>query len=208
MGDVRPATVDEFELLASIAAAGFYDDPVMSWVFPDPATRLEQLRYAFGGLVRDFVPDRGTVHVVGDACVTFWRGPDFDHASKDRGGGDDKPPPSVPFTADILERFAILDATMSAAHPHDAHWYLNVISTLPERQGTGLGARALRAVLAVCDADNVPAYLESSNPRNMTLYRRHGFVQTGELPLPDGPSLYPMWRDPVPDRVLRLAPTR
>jgi hypothetical protein len=28
----------------------------------------------------------------------------------------------------------------------------------------------------------------------MTLYRRHGFEQTGEIPLPDGPSLYPMWR--------------
>jgi hypothetical protein len=37
---------------------------------------------------------------------------------------------------------------------------------------------------------------ESSNPRNMTLYRRHGFDQTGEIPLPDGPSLYPMWRAP------------
>jgi GNAT superfamily N-acetyltransferase len=196
MGDVRPAMVEEVDLLASIAAAGFYDDPVMSWVFPDATTRLEQLRYAFLGLVRDFVPDRGTVHVVDDACVTFWRRPDFDHDSKDRSDTGDAPPPAVPFTADVLERFAILDATMSAAHPHDAHWYLNVISTLPERQGTGLGARALGAVLAVCDADDTPAYLESSNPRNMTLYRRHGFVQTGELPLPDGPSLYPMWRDP------------
>ena len=56
--------------------------------------------------------------VVDDACVTFWRGPDFDHDSKDRGGGDDMPPPPVPFSADVLERFAILDATMSAAHPH------------------------------------------------------------------------------------------
>jgi len=29
----------------------------------------------------------------------------------------------------------------------------------------------------------------------MTLYRRHGFEQIGEIELPDGPSLYPMWRD-------------
>jgi ribosomal protein S18 acetylase RimI-like enzyme len=42
----------------------------------------------------------------------------------------------------------------------------------------------------------MPAYLESSNPRNMSLYRRHGFEQVGELPLPDGPALYPMWRTP------------
>jgi len=187
-------------VLASIAAAGFYDDPVMSWVFPEASTRLEQLRFAFGGLVRDFLPDRGPVHLLDDACATFWRQPYFsdDRAERtgdgDAGGGE---MPDVPFTADVLERFAILDSTMAAAHPHDPHWYLNVISTLPERQGTGLGARAIRAVLEVCDAEGIPAYLESSNPRNMTLYRRHGFVQTGELPLPDGPSLYPMWRDPA-----------
>lgn len=198
MGDVRAATLDDVDLVASIAAAGFYDDPVMSWVFPDPALRLEQLRYSFVGLARDFLPDRGTVELLDDACVTLWRRPGFAHDSKDRGGGDDLPPPPVPFTADILERFDILDATMSAAHPHEAHWYLNVISTHPERQGGGLGARSLQSVLAVCDADGVPAYLESSNRRNMTLYRRHGFVQTGELPLgDDGPSLYPMWRDPA-----------
>jgi len=199
MGDVRLATVEEADVLASIAAAGFYDDPVMSWVFPDAGTRLVQLRLAFGGLVRDFLPDRGTVHVLDDACVTFWRRPGFSddrsaRAEGDGGGGGDTQ--SVPFTADVLERFAILDQTMSAAHPHDPHWYLNVISTLPERQGSGLGARAIRAVLEDCDAEGMPAYLESSNPRNMTLYQRHGFEQTGEIPLPDGPSLYPMWREP------------
>lgn len=187
----------EIDAVASIAAAGFYDDPVMSWVFPEADTRLEQLRFAFGGLVRDFLPDRGTVHLVDDACVTFWRWPGFAYDRADGAGDGGGEMPSVPFTADVLERFAILDQTMAAAHPHAAHWYLNVISTVPERQGTGLGARALREVLAVCDADGIPAYLESSNPRNMTLYRRHGFVQTGELPLPDGPSLYPMWREPA-----------
>jgi len=196
VGDVRLATMAEIDAVASIAAAGFYDDPVMSWVFPEADTRLEQLRFAFGGLARDFLADRGTVHLVDDACVTFWRRPGFSDDRAEGAGSEGGEMPSVPFTPDVLERFAILDQTMAAAHPHDAHWYLNVISTMPERQGTGLGSRALREVLAVCDADGIPAYLESSNPRNMTLYRRHGFVQTGELPLPDGPSLYPMWREP------------
>ena len=63
------------------------------------------------------------------------------------------------------------------------------------RKCRGLGAEALAPTLSVCDAEGMPAYLESSNPRNMTLYRRHGFVEIGEIPLPDGPSLYPMWRD-------------
>ena len=43
MPDVRPATLDDVDLLARIAAAGFYDDPVLSWVFRDDGRRLDQL---------------------------------------------------------------------------------------------------------------------------------------------------------------------
>jgi GNAT superfamily N-acetyltransferase len=196
---VREGDLTESALIRRISAAGFYADPVMSWTMPDDATRLHLLEFAFGGLVRDYLPSRGVVQVLDDASVTFWRTPSFDYnAPNDRGAGDNGDGGGEhPFPDDVVERFAILDSVMHAAHPHDAaHWYLNVIATLPDRQGQGLGARILEPVLTRCDRDGVGAYLESSNPRNMTLYRRMGFVQTGELPLPDGPSLYPMWRDP------------
>src|SRR6478672_8219201 len=150
MGDVRPATLDDIDLLASIAAAGFHDDPVMSWIFPDEARRHEQLTFAYAGLTLDFLPDRGTVHILDDACVTFWRQPYFDAGPAIQIDSDEIAA-LTPYPSDVLERLAILDAVMAAAHPHDAHWYLNVIGTLPERQGTGLGARAIRAVLEVCD---------------------------------------------------------
>ena len=85
---------------------------------------------------------------------------------------------------------------MMANHPHEPHWYLNVVSTIPEQQGRGLGTAVLQPVLERCDADGARAYLESSNPRNLSLYRRNGFVDAGEIRLPDGPSLITMWRDP------------
>jgi GNAT superfamily N-acetyltransferase len=195
VNDVRIATLEEIELLARIAAAGFYDDPVLSWVFPDPDARLGQLTLVFTGLVRDFLPDRGTVHVVDDACVSFWRDPSFEHGrtASDRARDDDA---ASPFPDDCMERLEILGEAMTAAHPHDEHWYLNVISTLPERQGQGLGTRIFAPVLEVCDAEGIPAYLESTNPKNMTLYRRQGFRDMGEIPLRGGPPIYPMWRAP------------
>ena len=58
-------------------------------------------------------------------------------------------------------------------------------------------------MLADADAEGLPCYLESSNPRNVSLYLRHGFVETGQLPLPDGPSLIQMWREPM--RLIRLS---
>ncbi|HVM55639.1 MAG TPA: GNAT family N-acetyltransferase [Acidimicrobiales bacterium] len=192
----RLATDADLDLVARICAAGFAADPLTSWLFPDPATRDSGLRIGFGGLARSYLgTETSILHILDDACVTMWRSPD--HQPPPEEGGDGAEDES-PFPADVQERFRILGELMEAAHPHDRpHWYLNVISTLPERHGQGLGARALRAVLDRCDADGVPAYLESSNPRNMSLYRRHGFDDHGTtIDLPDGPSLYPMWRDP------------
>lgn len=199
MPDVRAATRDDIELLARIAAAGFHDDPVFKWVFPDPAARLPQLRLVFGSMARDMVPDGGVVHLVDDACAACWRTPDHQHGRtagdrvQDEGSGDAA---GSPFPDDVLERLGILGFAMVEAHPHEPHWYLNVVSTFPERQGQGLGSRVLRPVLTMCDDDVQPAYLESTNPRNMSLYRRHGFEETGRIDLPDGPSLHQMWRLP------------
>ncbi len=84
---------------------------------------------------------------------------------------------------------------MQADHPEQRHWYLGIIATEPSRQGRGLGAAVLAASLEAVDADGAPAYLESSNPRNVSLYERHGFEVTGRIDLPGGPPLLPMWRD-------------
>ncbi len=201
MADLRPATLDDRSLLAEIAAAGFYDDPVLSWVLRDDARRLEQLRMAFATMVDDLLPGRGTVHVVAGASAAFWRDPSFEHhrTTRDRlddaassGGGEG----FGPFEAEELERFGILGEVMQEHHPHEPHWYLNVVSTMPEHQGQGLGTTVLQPVLEACDADGVPAYLESTNPRNRTLYLRQGFVAMNEVHLPDGPPMLRMWREP------------
>ena len=65
---------------------------------------------------------------------------------------------------------------MQGFHPKEPYWYLPLIGVDPARQGKGLGGALLRHQLAICDRDGAPAYLESSNPRNISLYERHGFA--------------------------------
>ncbi len=199
MSDVRLATPADRELVARIAAEGFYDDPVLSWVLRDDATRLDQLVHLMGGLFDDMVPDRGVVHLIDTCCAALWRRPDFGEVRPASDRLQDAAPPTeaepAPFSDEEVERLIVLGTIMAEGHPHDAHWYLNVLSTLPSRQGQGLGSAILDPVLEQADAEGLPCYLESSNPRNVSLYLRHGFVETGRLPLPDGPSLIQMWRE-------------
>jgi ribosomal protein S18 acetylase RimI-like enzyme len=93
-----------------------------------------------------------------------------------------------------------VDAFRKAAdkhHPKDKkHFYLMTIGVDPRFQGQGLGSAILDATLAMIDAKGLPSYLESSNEKNVPLYKRHGYVVTSEFrPTPDAPPLWGMWRE-------------
>lgn len=72
--------------------------------------------------------------------------------------------------------------------------YLALVGVRPDRAGRGLGTALLEPGLRHADDLNLPAYLESSNERNVPLYERHGFAITNEHRLPRGPSMRLMWR--------------
>ena len=91
---VRDASPDDLELVAQICAEGFAADPLMRWVFSDPSTRVEGLGLAFTGLVRSYFAPDSVVHIVGDACVTLWRGPGYEAPPPDNDGD------ASPFPAD------------------------------------------------------------------------------------------------------------
>ena len=69
-----------------------------------------------------------------------------------------------------------------------------MIGVDPSRQGQGLGSALLKAGLQRCDEEGLPAYLESSSPKNVPLYERHGFEVIGLIKPGDHPGLIPMYR--------------
>jgi GNAT superfamily N-acetyltransferase len=200
----RLATVDDVELIGRIGAAGFQGDPIMSWAIPDPDARRAKLAIMFTGLAHDMTTAAGSVvWIVDDASVAMWRDPTYDHdpsdAAEEEGeesDGDDARPPL--FDEHEQARFDAMRASMRSHHAREPHWYLNVLSTVPERQGQGLGVAVLAPVVERCDADGVGAYLESTNPRNRTLYRRSGFADRDEMVFADSPGMLSMWRAPRP----------
>ncbi len=85
-------------------------------------------------------------------------------------------------------------AQMEAHHPSDPCWYLPLIGVDPRCQGRGYGSALLRHALERCDRDGMPSYLESSNPRNIPLYQRHGFEIIGSIQAGTSPTVVAMLR--------------
>ena len=83
---------------------------------------------------------------------------------------------------------------MRRYHPAEPHWYLPLIGVDPAHKGKGHGDALMRYALERCDRDQVPAYLESTNPRNISLYQRHGFKAVGTIQAGSSPTLVPMLR--------------
>lgn len=172
-----------------ILGAGFEDDPVMVWAFADPRRR-DKLTALFTSL-----DDRhaGTVDADGTAAA-IWLPP----GARETGEGDGDVAVRLleaGATVEDLTRLGALGEAMDAAHPTAPHWYLAAIATLPDRRAEGHGGRLLAGTLERVDAEGLPAYLESSNPRNVSLYQRHGFVATGTVQAPGAPPMTAMWRD-------------
>jgi ribosomal protein S18 acetylase RimI-like enzyme len=197
MALVRVATRDDVPDVAAILAAGFSDDPVMAWVFDEPGRRAK-LETLFGfSMTSRFLP-AGRTYLMDDAAAGWIPPGSTPEAGAE--GGDENEFVSRLFaagaTAEELGRLAVMAAAMDEAHPTEPHWYLAMIAARPERRAQGLGTVLMEHALETVDEQHMPAYLESSNPRNITLYERHGFVVTGTIELAGGPPLTPMWREP------------
>ena len=70
---------------------------------------------------------------------------------------------------------------MGSYHPSEPHWYLPLIGVDPAQQGRGYGSALMEHALIRCDRDQKLAYLESSNPKNISLHERHGFELLGTI---------------------------
>jgi ribosomal protein S18 acetylase RimI-like enzyme len=85
---------------------------------------------------------------------------------------------------------------MGRYHPREPHWFLPFIGVDPVQQGKGHASALMRHALVSCDRDRTLAYLESSNPKNIPLYERHGFELLGTIQVGGSPPIFPMLRKP------------
>lgn len=190
----RAAESADAATITETVSTAFFDDPVWSWAFPDPALRSDQYALWWRLWVDAGLRKKSAWATADCEAATIWTPPGEAELSDEEaariepllrrllGAGAD----------DVLEGIERFDA----AHPHDEpHWYLSIVATHTAHRGAGLGIALLDEDLARIDGEHMPAYLESTNPANLGRYRRLGFAERGEFALPaGGPVVTTMWR--------------
>lgn len=187
---VTAKPVDAPRVLDTLTLA-FASDPPNRWLFPDAHDYVRNFPKFVQGLGGAAFAN-GTAFMTSDCSgAILWLAPNVgpDEEALSRLIKEDVAPDKQ---ADLA---AAIDE-MGRYHPQEPHWYLPFIGVDPARQGAGIGAALLRPILARCDEASLPAYLESSNPRNRPLYQRHGFEVLGEIKAGSCPPVTPMFRKP------------
>jgi GNAT superfamily N-acetyltransferase len=169
---------NQIDVVAGILARAFHSDPPMVYAVPDAAERARILP----SMMKTFVTyalmfgDPFTTAGKPEAVALWLPLDEFDTPERDRQAGIDRIPEilgagnfaRLMHVANIAERFH----KTAARGPH---LYLQFLGVEPQHQGSGLGSALLRPMLARADAHGMRCYLETFQPKNVPLYKKHGF---------------------------------
>jgi len=196
---IRTAGPDERERVLATLTLAFATDPVIRWIFPEARDFLQRFpgfADAFAGLAID----QDTAYVTdGLAAVAMWLAPEseIDQARLQAYVAEHFPPAVLEDIGGVMEQ-------MAHYHPHDEPcWLLPFIGVDVNHQRRGLGAALLKVMTRQLDQTGTLAYLESTNPANVSLYQRHDFEVMGEIQVGSSPVFTPM----LPRRCCASRPT-
>lgn len=180
---VRLRAEDRIRASEALARA-FQDDPLQSYVFPDPVERAARSAAHFLPII-DYGLQFGEVwtNAGQPAGAAVWLGPDAWEVTPERAAasGLDQLPSIL--GAEAADRFFSTLAAIDPYHHRDvpaAHWYVMVVGVAREAQGQGLGRALLQPLMDRAAAAGQPCYLETAQPTNVAFYKHLGFQQLVE----------------------------
>ncbi|WP_395648147.1 GNAT family N-acetyltransferase [Terricaulis sp.] len=197
---VRPARAEEICDVAQVLTDAFVDEAGLNYWLRQGAAKQRARERFFDRAVKDAVhPERELwlAEAGGETLgAAIWLAPG-------KKAYDLSPLKQLALTPLMLSiaglggmsRGFALAEKLEALHPHGSHAHLVFLGVATAAQGRGVGSAILKHTLAPLDASGTMAFLETTTPRNVALYERHGFVVSGELNVP-GLQLWTMTRQP------------
>ena len=169
------------------AARAFADDPKTVYFIPS-AIKRTNLHYAFEYFLRTAVYGHEEAYTTSPNCegVAIWS-----HSKK-----------KVPFWAPVKANplpslrcgWRFISGQMTAnrlsmeikkQYAPPRHMYLALLAVDPAHHGKGYASALLKPMLSRLDKDNLPAYLETQNMKNVAMYQHFGFKLVHETVMPN-----------------------
>jgi GNAT superfamily N-acetyltransferase len=164
---------------AACLARAFHDDPLQTYVLPDPEERAERSAGHFAPIL-EYGLRFGTVLTTAEEPrgVSVWLPPGQALVTEERAAeaGLDRLPDVLGAAA--ANRFLSVLSAIDPYHQIDVpadHWYVFVLGVDPAAQGLGLGRALLAPILDEARRERLPCYLETAQPRNVPFYQHLGF---------------------------------
>ena len=200
---IVPLDPGNVDAAAGALAKAFQDDPLQSYVFPDPRERAEKSPAHFSPLVA-YGLRFGRVFTTAPQIlgVSIWLPPHGWEVTPERAAevGLDRLPELLGQAN--ADRFFSVLGHADSFHKTDvppAHWYTMVLGVAPEGQGRGLGRALMQPILTDAAANGLPCYLETTQPTNVSFYQHLGFQVVRELVEPTSKlKLWTFRLDPRP----------
>lgn len=195
-------TAIDREAAADLLTEVFFDNPGHTFIYPDVASRREQLRWLMHtnlgaqlAVGRSFAEKdaRGDI-----AAMGFWHAPGTPKATREQlaqfGFFDMAARHGQAAFLRMVQSVEELEKRRAESLDGRQSWFLNNMVVRPAYQGTGVGTRLLRQQLEqVVAPSGYPASLTTQKPQNVSFYQRLGFRVTDDRPVGPASNSYPNW---------------
>ena len=192
------AEADAEQTIAGLTLA-FATDPAVRSFYPDPRDHLTHFPEMMRTQIHSAIAVRSAHCVEGFRAATIWFPPENSDAEVEAGKARRRKMDA------LIQETACKDGNddlfaalgkMGKFHLDAPHWYLLAIGVDPNHQNEGLGSLLMKHALPKVDAEGALAFLESSNPRNVPFYLRHGFEVMQVVQVGTSPTFTLMVREP------------
>jgi hypothetical protein len=185
------ATASDEPSAIDVLVRAFAADPISHWILPDS----QQYHMYFPSFVRAFggkaFTHRSAYYVDGYAAAALWLPPNV-LPDEDMLSSISQRSVSEQIQKDVISVFD----QMGRYHPSEPALAFAAHGCRPISTGKGFGSALMQHGLIQCDRDNKLAYLESSSPRSVPIYKRHSFELLGTIQTGTSPPIFPMRRRP------------
>lgn len=184
---IKTAKPSDQDDIVAVLTLAFSTDPGARWTYPDPRSYLRyfpDIIKAFGGKALE----HGSAHYVdGFLGAALWLPPGVEPDEDEMIGLMKRT-----VAESTLADFSRMIEEASRYRPPEPHWYLPLTGVDPAHQGNSYGSALMKHALKGLDRNHQVAFLESTNPRNVPFYQRHGFEVAGTVQVGSSPTGFAM----------------